>query len=165
MRGNSYRYAYIVILCMMLLPVSLPLSAKEGYEKAIKARYDAWCAGLATAGGNGKKMTVFYEPAAILLPTLSPDILVNEPGSGVERYFDTLTALPDIKCTQGRFVLRLYGQTAVAAGTYMFSYREANQKIKKLLARFTFVYQKQGGQWMIVNQHSSLLPDKKNSEE
>ena len=56
----------------------------------------------------------------------------------------------------GEPLATMYGNAN--AGLYSFSFDQNGEK-KVVPARFTFVYQKQGNQWLIINHHSSKLPD------
>jgi hypothetical protein len=127
-------------------------------EAKVQHQYEAWCASLSTAHGDAHKVAKFYAPGAILLPTLSPDILFNRQ-NGLDKYFSYLTAHKDFKCTPERLVTRIMGDTAINSGTYQFSYQMYGSHIRTIPARFTFVYQKHDGEWMIVEHHSSVLPE------
>ena len=45
-------------------------------------------------------------------------------------------------------------------GRYELSYTQEGEEVS-IPARFTFVYQLQNGQWKIVGQHASQMPDKR----
>ena len=53
---------------------------------------------------------------------------------------------------------RVFGNIAVNDGRYELSYTQEGEEIS-IPARFTFVYQLEGGQWIIVDQHASRMPD------
>lgn len=54
--------------------------------------------------------------------------------------------------------IRIYGEIAISNGHYAFTFDNIGEKIRNE-ARFSFVYQKQNGKWMIVNHHSSFRPN------
>ena len=109
------------------------------------------------ANGNPDAMAKFYAPDAVLLPTLSPKILVNT-NNGLNDYFVDFTSKKNIKCETNKIIVQSYKDIAVSNGLYTFTYVEKNGKTKTLPARFTFVYKKYDGNWLIVSHHSSLLP-------
>ena len=53
--------------------------------------------------------------------------------------------------------MQLFGDVAVHTGYYTRS-GVTEGRVTQNPARFTFVYAKRGGQWRIVNHHSSALP-------
>jgi hypothetical protein len=54
--------------------------------------------------------------------------------------------------------VQVYGKVAINTGYYTRSSRQPDGKTVRNPARFTFVYEKRDGQWVIVNHHSSALP-------
>ena len=125
---------------------------------AVANAYENWCHAIGTAKGQASKVVKYYAPNAILLPTLAPDILFNRPGGGKNEYFNTLTSKKDIRCIPQKLITRLYGDMAINSGFYRFSYTDDSGHQKNIPARFTFVYQKVDGDWLIVNHHSSVVP-------
>jgi hypothetical protein len=65
--------------------------------------------------------------------------------------------LPGHKVAFGDQLIRVYGDTAVNTGYYTFSYVKDGQA-QTIPARYSFVYVKQGGKWLIVDHHSSAMP-------
>lgn len=126
-------------------------------ERNIQNTYQAWCSAVAESKGNPEVMTKFYAPDAILLPTLSPKVLVNK-NNGLDPYFISFTGHKNIKCTTNKVLVQFYGDFAISAGLYTFTYLNQNGQTITLPARFNFVYKKNDGHWLIVNHHSSLLP-------
>ncbi len=54
-------------------------------------------------------------------------------------------------------LIRVYGATAINTGYYTFSYTKDGEN-KSIAARYSFVYLKRNGQWLIVDHHSSAMP-------
>ena len=53
--------------------------------------------------------------------------------------------------------VQLLGNVAISSGFYIRTATD-NGKTVQTPARFTFVYARRGGQWLIVAHHSSALP-------
>ena len=49
--------------------------------------------------------------------------------------------------------------SAVDAGVYTFTLTNPDGSTRKVQARYTFVYEKRDGQWLIINHHSSAMPE------
>ncbi len=127
-------------------------------NQAVVDVYQAWCKAIGSAKGNAAEVVKFYAPDAILLPTLSENVLTNSKQGGMTEYFVGLTNQPNIKCTPEKLVTRVYTPDfASNTGLYEFSYT-VDGKTKKIPARFTFYYEKFGNDWLIVNHHSSTVP-------
>ncbi len=75
----------------------------------------------------------------------------------VQDYFRSLPSLGDATITLGEHRVQLFGNLAINSGYYT---RSAVQdgKLTQNPARFTFVYARRDGRWLIVNHHSSALP-------
>lgn len=134
-------------------------AASPDKVKVEKAYHD-WCVAISTAKGNAHEVVKFYAPGAVLLPTLSAKILSNY-HHGLNAYYADLTKRPNIKCSTEKLTTHLYGKYpkfAVNTGYYTFSYTDTDGKTKEIPARFSFVYQKVNRDWLIVNQHSSVMP-------
>ena len=119
-------------------------------EKQISALFDEWNNALQT--GNPKEVAALYEPNAILLPTVSNDVRHNH--AEIENYFVHFVA----KGPQGRIDeanIRTFGQIAMNSGVYTFSFNDGST----VQARFSFVYRWNGQRWMIVEHHSSKMPE------
>jgi len=90
---------------------------------------------------------------AVLLGTLSPKRRDN-PDAIRDYMVNAFKALPDHKVSFGDQLIRVYGDMAINSGYYTFTYSKDGES-KSLPARYTFVYAKRNGQWMIVDHHSS----------
>jgi uncharacterized protein (TIGR02246 family) len=147
-----------VILAILLQGLFVTSVFAETAEQAVAKAYQNWCSTIAKSKGNPSEMVGFYAPDAILLPTLSPDILFNKEGGGKNEYFTVFTGKKDIKCIPVKLITRMYGDVGVNSGLYDFTFVDAEGKPQEVAARFTFVYEKKDHRWLIVNHHSSILP-------
>jgi len=149
--------SFLFILWTLVFFTHSTAAANPAKQEIQKAYYN-WCSSVAKAKGNAQEMVQYYAPDAILLPTLSPEILLNSNG-GLDPYFRQFTSHKNIKCTTEKLITRFYGDlVAVNVGLYSFSFIQKNGKPQTLLARFTFVYEKHNNHWFIVSHHSSLRP-------
>ena len=97
-----------------------------------------------------------YAEDAALWGTLSPTVRSDR--AGMHDYFTTaFAALPGLKVSFGNQFIRVYGDAAVNTGYYTFSYVKDGEA-KTLPARYSFTFVKKGDVWMIVDHHSSAMP-------
>lgn len=119
-------------------------------NKDITSLFDDW--NLALLTGEPKKVAVLYAKNAILLPTMSNKVRHNH--GEIEDYFVRfLTREPKGKIDESN--IRIFGELAINSGVYTFSFNDGSS----VQARFTFVYRWDGQAWMIVEHHSSQMPE------
>ena len=120
-------------------------------ESEIAALFDRWNQSLQT--GNPLEVVANYAERSILLPTLSNTPRLT-PGEKEDYFVSFLQNQPS-----GVIDLRqitINGDMAVDSGIYTFTFGKTGQKVQ---ARYSFTYQKQGDQWLIVSHHSSGMPE------
>jgi uncharacterized protein (TIGR02246 family) len=102
------------------------------------------------------RIAALYDAEPILWGTVSPNIISN--ATGVRQYFDRVCSSPTPpKVTFTEQVIRVYGDAAVNSGSYTFTVMR-DGKSTPFPARYTMAYRNSGGQWLIVNHHSSARP-------
>lgn len=133
---------------------SLATSALADPKSDIAAATTTW--GAALAEDNPDKVMALYADDAVLWGTLSPKVRADR--AAMRDYFVTaFKALPGLKVAFGDQLIRVYGDTAVNTGYYTFSYTKDGET-KQLPARYSFTYVKSGDKWLIVDHHSSAMP-------
>jgi uncharacterized protein (TIGR02246 family) len=112
--------------------------------------------GTALSSGDANQITALYDQEAVLLATFSDEL---DTAKEIETYFVGLLQKPDLKVAFNAQNIRvLDDNTATNSGLYTFSYSE-NGKTVEVPARYTFLYEKKGDRWMIVEHHSSVRPE------
>ncbi len=119
-------------------------------ESEILSLFDEWNNALQT--GEPKNVAALYETNAILLPTVSNKVRHNH--EEIEDYFVNFLAKgPEGKINEAN--VRTFGDVAINSGVYTFTFKDG----ASVQARFTYVYRWNGQQWMIVEHHSSQMPE------
>ncbi len=124
-------------------------------EKEILAAFEKW--NQALQSGDPKEVAKLYldNGEGILLPTVSPKVRHNR--EEIADYFEHfLKAHPVGRITEHN--IRIYDDIAINSGLYTFEMDQKDGTRADVEARFTFVYKKVDGKWMIAEHHSSLLP-------
>lgn len=122
-------------------------------EEQIEQSAQAWKNAIDSR--NAQSITALYDPNAILYATFES---MHDTQASIQGYFDKLVKHPKLTVRYDKQNVRIFGETAINSGLYTFSY-ENNGKITTVPARFTFVYNHTPKGWLIVEHHSSELPD------
>ncbi|MCO7226642.1 SgcJ/EcaC family oxidoreductase [Pleionea sp. CnH1-48] len=119
-------------------------------DNEIISLFDDWNQALQT--GDPQKVVALYDENAILLPTISNQVRRTQE----ERadYFVQFLA----KGPKGELEapnVRIFNKIAINSGVYNFSFNDGST----VKARYTFVYQWNGEKWLIIEHHSSAMPE------
>ena len=120
----------------------------------IAALFNRWNAALAS--GNAYRVAGLYAPDAVLLPTVSPRIRTTH--REIVDYFTHFLESRPVGRIQRRYIHILSRDAAIDTGLYQFTLTNRNGSRSVVNARYTFVYERRGGRWLIVNHHSSAVP-------
>lgn len=102
------------------------------------------------------RVVALYDADAVLWGTRSSTLRDNP--TTVRDYFGILRTVPaSYKAVLGEQRIRVYGDIAINTGTYTFSEVRDGKEIVRP-ARFSFVFHKRNGEWLIVDHHSSAVP-------
>ena len=151
MRFRRSTVAVVVLGCSLLLADAM---AWAGAKEDIAAATTKWAETLAQHDPD--KIVLLYAADGVLWGTLSPTVRSNR-GALREYFVSAFKVLPELKVTFGEQLIRVYGDTAVNTGYYTFSYVKDGEA-RTLPARYSFTFVKDGGNWMIVDHHSSAMP-------
>ncbi|MET7697059.1 SgcJ/EcaC family oxidoreductase [Streptomyces sp. NPDC005485] len=125
-------------------------------KKQIAALFVGWNAALQT--GDPEKVTERYADDAVLLPTVSNKIRTDH--AGIEDYFEHFLQNKPVGKKTKTIINVLGKNSAIDTGSYVFTLTDPKTGEKRNVnARYTFEYEKRGGEWLIVNHHSSAMPE------
>ena len=123
-------------------------------EQQIAGLFPQWNAALAT--GDPQKVADLYAPDAVLLPTVSNE--VRRTRAEIVDYFTKFLQSKPQGTIEDEVVDVLDADTAVNTGVYEFVLTK-DGKADRVRARYTYVYELRDGKWLIVNHHSSAMPE------
>jgi uncharacterized protein (TIGR02246 family) len=120
-------------------------------DEEVRGLFQLWNNALAT--GDASQVAARYSKNAILLPTVSDT--PRKTKEEITDYFESFLKIkPQGVITQG---VTLSGEDwCEDAGVYEFTMGATGEKV---LARYSFVYVKEDGEWKIAHQHSSAMPE------
>ena len=108
---------------------------------------------LGTLDGHGRRLLVFG-----LLPTVSDRPRTDY--AGIRDYFVKFQK----KKPSGTIIeshVHVGTDWATDGGIYEFTFASTGEKVR---ARYSYVYVKEGGKWMIAHHHSSQMPEEMTSK-
>lgn len=124
-------------------------------DREIAGLFDRWNKALQT--GSAQAVTGLYAPNAILQPTVSNQ--VRSTPAQIQDYFDHFLAAKPVGQINYREIRHLGPNAAMDSGVYTFTLTSATGQTRQVQARYTFLYERLNGQWMILNHHSSAMPE------
>lgn len=117
----------------------------------VRGLFNLWNDALAT--GDPSMVAARYAKQSILLPTVSDEPRMTK--ETITDYFVSfLTKEPQGVILEG--IIRSGDNWAQDAGVYEFTMGATGDKV---LARYSFVYVYEGGEWKIAHHHSSVMPE------
>jgi uncharacterized protein (TIGR02246 family) len=139
----------------LLTAVSFSTQAWAGEKEEVQDAFKGWTNALSS--GKAENVVNLYDKNAMLLATLNPTPIKDQQGR--TEYFKKLTAKPKLKADVTEENIRLLDEnSAVVSGLYTFSFEQDGKKVE-VPARYTFVFEKEKDKWMIVEHHSSKVPE------
>lgn len=160
MQFNQTKFHYFLLLCgLLILGACAPesgensLQTEETSAEVIAALFDQWNESLQT--GQPEAVVSHYAPHAVLLPTVSNQVRTNH--DEIRDYFEHFLALSPYGTINEQYI-RIFGNIAINSGIYTFDVVKDGEA-RQVQARYTFVYEKTGDQWLIVDHHSSAMPE------
>ena len=123
-------------------------------KEQIAGLFPQWNAALAT--GDPQRVADLYAPDAVLLPTVSNQ--VRRTRAEIVDYFTKFLKNKPQGVIEDEIVDVLDADTAINTGVYEFALTK-DGKAEKVRARYTYVYELRDGKWLIVNHHSSAMPE------
>lgn len=108
----------------------------------------------AVAAGQIEGILKLYAPDAVLVPTLSNEIVFSEDDR--RRYFEFFLSDGVPSCEIKRYEVRIDQQnsTVLIGGIYCFVFPRKSGE-EKVPARFLFTFEEFGTRWLITGHHSS----------
>ena len=125
----------------------------EASMQQVAAATDEWRA--AYDSREPKRISAQYATDAALWGTTLKAIATTP--SAVAEYFKDAPARPDARVVFGEQNIRVYGEFALNSGTYTFKGVRDGKPVS-LPARYSIAFRRQEGKWLIVDHHSSWLP-------
>ncbi len=126
----------------------------DNKKHEIEEALNSWCSAVKTR--VPENVVSHYAEDGVLWGTVSP---VIRPGHELIReYFVHFLSKEDIQGEVTDQNIRTYGDIAINSGSYIFSWKKKNKPVSAE-ARFSFVYKKDNGKWLIVDHHSSFKPE------
>ncbi|MGW0469653.1 SgcJ/EcaC family oxidoreductase [Streptomyces coeruleorubidus] len=132
-------------------------SARMATEAQVLGLFDQWNAALQT--GDPQKVADLYAKDAVLLPTVSDDVRTDR--AEIVDYFEHFLRNKPAGTKVESVVNVLDRDTVIDTGVYEFELTDHETGAKNTVkARYTYAYEKQAdGTWLIVNHHSSKMPE------
>lgn len=154
-RVQSFSIGVLLVLCALAAPCVQAGIGGLAEEQEIQQATSAWVE--AYNARDAGRIVALYAPDATFWGTRSDTLRITPPQ--IAAYFEESVANPTLRVTIDQQSIRVYGDVAFNAGTYTVSDGKSGEEVKTP-GRFSFVFNKRNGQWLIVHHHSSRMPGK-----
>lgn len=141
----------VMLVCaaaLAAMPASLraqaPSTALQAWVEAFNSR-------------DPGRIVALYAPDAAFWGTTAKTIATTP--ESVRAYFKGAGERPWTRVTIDSQHARVYGDTAIISGAYTFSDVRDGVATNVRPSRFTFVFRRDSGRWLIVDHHSSRVPE------
>jgi len=132
----------------------MPEVAVDNELDEVAQQFQLWNAALQTL--DPKKVAAMYAPSAVLLPTVSNRVRTTP--AEIEDYFVQFLELKPYGKIDESNVRMLAKDTAINSGVYTFKLNKEGQEVY-VQARYSFTYKRIDGKWLIIDHHSSAMPE------
>ena len=136
------------VLVLAMVSLMVPLAGVAAPQDDVTAATRAWAE--AYNSRDPQKIQALYAPDAVFWGTSSPTL--RDTPALIGEYFKNSPSQPNARVELGDFKVRVWGDTAASTGSYTFT------DMRDGPARFSLVFHRQNGRWMIVDHHSSSVP-------
>lgn len=145
---------------MVLASASFAKTAQSAASPSVESAIKNWEQAVESAKIDA--IMKLYDKDAIMISTFAQAPLTKR--KQIEEFYKKITANPDIKVDILESHPRQFEGMATNSGRYALSFTQEGEEVT-IPARFTFVYELKNDQWMIVEQHSSRMPEGKEKVE
>jgi uncharacterized protein (TIGR02246 family) len=104
-----------------------------------------------------KRIVALYAPDAVFWGTTAKTIATTP--AAIWEYFKDAGQRPWTRVSIDAQHPRVFGAIAIVSGSYTFSEVRDGASTNVRAARFTFVFRRDGDRWLIVEHHSSRVPE------
>jgi len=139
-----------ILTLFTLLATFFTTLAQAAPEDEVRAAGQKWIDGIGM--GDPDYMVALYAEDGILHGTGSPVVRVGH--ALIREYFAGLNAPVKMNFVEPQHI-RVFGDVAVNTGNYETKIGDA----EPIRLRYSFVYHKVGDEWLIVDHHSSRMPE------
>jgi len=138
--------------------IALALSACNSAEPDTLAKVEAGIQAWAEAYNSHEPdaVTGRYHAEAVFWGTTSPTLRTTP--AEIRDYFSSLSNRPMAHVEIGEHRVQLFGDLALAAGSYTFTDVTAGEMVTRP-ARFSFALRLTDNEWLLTQHHSSRMPE------
>lgn len=143
------------VLIVGLLLAIAPVRAQPAPSADVTAATAAWVESFNSR--DPKRIVAHYAPDAVFWGTTAKAIATTP--EAIRAYFKDAGQRPYTRVAIDAQHPRVYGPIAIVSGSYTFSDVRDGVTTNVRPSRFTFVFRRDGDRWLIVEHHSSRVPE------
>ena len=144
----------VVAVLLAIGPVGAQPAPSSG-TTTVTAATAAWVEAFNSR--DPKRIVALYAPDAVFWGTTAKAIATTP--DAIWDYFKDAGQRPWTRVSIDAQHPRVYGSIAIVSGSYTFSEVRDGVATNVRPARFTFVFRRDGDRWLLVEHHSSRVPE------
>ena len=144
------------LIVFLMIAGCASTGAVDSSDKAtaeILAATDAWRA--AYDSRDAARITAMYGKGAVFWGTTMKSIATSP--AAIADYFKDAASRPYARVVFTEQHVRVYGDVAFSSGAYTFKDNRDGKEIANP-SRYSMVFHREGGNWVLVHHHSSRVP-------
>lgn len=145
-----HRSIWIIVAAAVCVCVSVSADTLDDVDTAVAAWAEAY------NSHDPMRVAARYHPEATFWGTTSPTLRTTP--ADVVAYFASLERRPNANVSIGEKTVRIVGAVAIVTGIYTFTDVVDGSSVTRP-SRFSFVLELTGDDWLIVQHHSSRMPN------
>jgi uncharacterized protein (TIGR02246 family) len=147
------RLTYLFVLVLLVAMASMTWAGADEEIAKVRGQYvQAW------NGGDVEAISALFTDNAQFFPSTTP-FLIEDKQAIKALYAGFFSAFPTRSLIIRQSSVRLFGDTTAADnGYFQATLGDAKGPSRTIFGRYSTMYVKQAGKWMIVNLHASALP-------
>jgi hypothetical protein len=149
------RRVLLMLTCAATLVVATPARAAAQAVSGPSAALQAWVEAFNSR--DPKRIVARYAPDAVFWGTTAKAIATTP--AQIWDYFKDSGQRPAIRVTIDSTFERVIGNVAIVSGAYTFADVKDGASTNVRPSRYTLVFRRVGDTWLIIDHHSSRVPE------
>lgn len=144
---------FLLTFALLGCSTPAPQASSDAERKDVLAATDQWR--MAYDSRDPARIAALYAEGATFWGTTMKTLATSQ--QSIWEYFKDAASRPDARVLFTEQQIRIYGDIAINSGAYTFTDKRDGKDIVNP-SRYSMVFHRRSGAWVLVHHHSSRLP-------